>query len=546
MSSTQDDIWITDLAARAVGAPVSSSNVEGCWRSVPYRLEHCEGISLACNAQTHPDPVTIKLGVTGRYGIHLITKYPIVGNFDLRVRLSGDLCFESLEGGLNRAGNEYPEWWDAVEIYWKDAELDGQDLVLAPLPETWLWAVRLEPAVRTEPRETVHPYVFTDDGATPWLRIHTRKEDILEREALIPEDTCAKILIYSGAEFDVCGYPTEVGTVVGSSDDTPTNEYGANVSHNMKFYRDHEWNPLLLVKDYAKSRDWEFHVYVRLRALSGVYPLDGVFDSRFFMDHPEFHMRDKEGTHICGVSYAYPEVREHVLALFEEMLSFGVDGLVLCFVRGCPMVLYEPIMVKGFRDRYGMDPRELADTDERWLDYCAEINTDFMRQVKSLAGPGQRISGFIHGTRELNRRWAMDIPRWVREGLIDDCFIIGHIYDEHDYHWDAGPDQLDFEWFQNLPGRERVRLFPMLYPWDYLKEDPESYQKAFWSWLDAGADGYGVWDAGGDLAYEHRFLWKLGLADREPYEQRSRLTNRYLIKEINGFRHDRYSVLESW
>lgn len=548
MGSSRTDIWITDLASSVINGKVSPRNVRDYWRSIPYRLKEFGGASLAYSPCAHPGPITLRLGVSGIYKIHLVTKYPIVGKFGLRVKLTGDLCFESLDVDLKRDGNEYPEWWVAVEIFWKEADLSGQDIVIAGISETWLWAIRLEP-VKKEPiyRKIIHPYVFTDDGDMIGIGQHTRKEDLIEREALIPEDTCAKILIYSGINFDVCTYPTRVGTIVGASGDTPTHEYSANIVRNMEFYAEKGLDPLAVIRDYARGRGWEFHVYVRLRALSGVYPHDGIFDSRFFMEHPEYHLLDKEGRHVCGMSYAYPEVREHALALYKEILSYGVDSLCLCFVRGCPLVLYEPIMVKGFQERYGIDPRKLEDTDERWLSYCAEVNTDFMRQVKALAGSKQRISGLIHGTRALNRRWGMDIPLWIQEGLIDDCYIIGHIYDEHDYHWDAGPEQIEYEWFQNLPGREKVRLFPMLYPWDYLMKDPAGYQKAFWSWLDQGADGYGIWDGNGHLPYEYReLLWNIGFEQRKPYAKKTRLTNRYIIREINGFRHDRYSVLESW
>ena len=552
MATTHDEIWITDLAECAEG-PVADQNRKGCWRSIPYRVhvpqrdEDLSGVSLAANAQTAPSPIVLRLGVEGTYRVFFLTKYPIVGNFTLRVRLSGEPCSETLTVKLNRDGNEYPEWWDAVEIYWKDAALGGNDIVLAPLGETWLWAIRLVPAESARSRpEVAVPYVFTDDGDMMWTERHTRKEDILEREVLIGDDTCAGICVYSGINFDVCNYQTRVGTIAGSSGQHPTNASTANLVHNMRFYSDSGLDPFALVRDYVKERGWEFHVYVRLRPVSGVYPLDGVLDSKYFLDHPEFHLLDKQGTHVCGLSYAYPQVREHLLALYREILGYGVDGLVLCFVRGSPLVLYEPIMVDGFQKKYGVDPRKLEDTDDRWLDFCAEINTDFMREVKSLAGPGQRISGLIHGTPELNRRWAIDVPRWVREGLIDDCYIIGHIYDEHDFHWDAGPEQIDYPWFQNLPGRERVRLFPMLYDWDCLERDPQGYQNAFWSWIDAGADGYGIWDGNGHMAYEYRYLWRTGFRKRLPYAPESRLKNRYPIREINRFRHDRYSVLESW
>ncbi len=52
-----------------------------------------------------------------------------------------------------------------------------------------------------------------------------------------------------------------------------------------------------------------------------------------------------------------------MIDLIKEILEYRPDGISLCFVRGVPMVLYEPIMVDGFKKKYGLDPRDLPETD---------------------------------------------------------------------------------------------------------------------------------------------------------------------------------------
>ena len=59
------------------------------------------------------------------------------------------------------------------------------------------------------------------------------------------------------------------------------------------------------------------------------------------------------------MAYSYPAVREFVIAVLREIAERPVDGVCLLFNRRMPLVEYEPPVVEGFQQEYGLDPREL-------------------------------------------------------------------------------------------------------------------------------------------------------------------------------------------
>ena len=114
-----------------------------------------------------------------------------------------------------------------------------------------------------------------------------------------------------------------------------------------------------------------------MEAFYAQYPFDRI-RSKFFLDHPEYHCFDREGQRVGRLSYAYPEVQEHILSLISEIADYDPDGVCLAFIRGVPLVLYEPIMVEAFREKHRIDPRALDESDARWLEYQAEVITPFL------------------------------------------------------------------------------------------------------------------------------------------------------------------------
>ena len=561
--AARTEVLLTDLS-KLVDADRLSHADRNAWRALPYECERFSGVMLGEGGGPDFKPITLRLGREGLYRIH-VGLYGGYGLPVLQLRLSGDEAAETLEvpPALLRGGRVHESSSTVYEAEWKDADLTGRDLILEsahghgefPAALAFLRlepidAVGAEPAPAAEPepasgidptRKVAYPLAVTEDGHGIFgAFVQEQPEDLLKPFDRVPEGSCLRMLLWGNGEADICNYPTKVGNEREHSGfrDGWYQRWNANVER----WKQDGWNSMQVVCDYARKRGWELQVYIRMEAFKSPFPFDRMVRSDFFEAHPEYHCLDRHGERIVRLSYAYPEVQEHMLALFKEISEYGPNGVCLCFIRGVPLVAYEPIMVEGFMKKYGVDPRQLGETDRRWLDYQGEVLTAFVAKVKKILKPDQRLSAIVPGNRFDCEKWGLDVAAWVKAGIIDDLFPTGQIFSDFDVHLD-GPENLDFRYFNHLAGREKIRLMPMLYPWTKFNQDYEGWRADIRSFLEQGADGYVSWDSLGsvsrigDLGYE-----RIG-PDKRP-KPRSRDPRKIVLKTLQGFRMDRYHYFE--
>ncbi len=140
------------------------------------------------------------------------------------------------------------------------------------------------------------------------------------------------------------------------------------------------------------------------------------------------------------LSMTYPEVIDYRLALIGEVLDMGLDGL---FLVTCFGVGYEKPSIERFKQKYGMDPHDIPETDPRWLEHQRFYFTDFFRKVRELIRQKEKNAGrkieFIvegqggipgHGLQEPEigmktvPKWAampdyIDVETLAREKIVD-------------------------------------------------------------------------------------------------------------------------------
>ena len=547
---------LTHLDRHVIAGAVGPKEAPGQWRCVPYRTDGFEGVLLGCGEATRPGPVTLRLGVTGLHRIWLGLHAPFSGGH-VRVRLTDDLCCQAF-AAPDHSVIEPPVMH---EMFWKEVDLSGQDLVLEavhyrgrPLPGA-LAFVRLEPIDKEdEPAnpDVWRPLVVTNDGSGVFRSMpHHRPEDLLEQFEAIPDSSCMRVLLWGNGDADNCNYPTQVGSpMYGNGAESFFEDVNSSGVPNMRRWREEGWDSLKVVRDYTRRRGWELHVYIRMEAFADAYPVDGMIGSEFFWAHPEWWCLGREGSRVNRLSYAYPEVQDHMLDLMREILSYEPEGLCLCLIRGIPVVLYESIMVEGFRREHGEDPRCIDELDPRWLDYQASVFTQFVRRVRAAMGADRRLSVMTPGCEPDLRRWGLDVATWVREGMVDDVYPVGQRFNACNTHYDS-PDALDCDYFQALDGRERIRLIPCLYPWQLFNADLPAWRELMRSFLDRGADGYCVWDgAASDYhrpgASRHAAIGDIGYADwaGPGHVSEAPPCRKVNVLELNGFRVDYYGTHE--
>ena len=562
----RQEMLIKDPAERVIDGKVSTDGKKGYWNLYDYELEGVgAGRAIACYC-SNPGELTIRLGASGRCRISFITQYN-----DVRAKLTGDDDFttctpvhvaldpEELKKGLLRGSQEASDsvkegWCDVEEVVWREDDLTGKDLVIDDAAQTCVMAIRVTPVVKeTDNPEASWPIAVTVDSGLFSAKRHMTPDDLFEIPELIPQDSnVRKLFVQVGCGDLWLSSFTSVGTEFGEYGGPVERKGEANMIENLRQY--HQWgvNPMNALAEYAHRRGWELHVYVRLRGASTLFPpyvpvLHPMTVSKFCGEHPEYSLQDRNGTRVEGFSVAYPEVRQHLCKLYAELAGYGVDGVNLCFIRGCPVVLYEPAMVECFVSKHRRDPRRLRDDDPEWLDYKAEVVNTWMREIKAAHGIDCKLSAMVNGTPELNRRFGLDIATWVKEGIVSDLIITGQRHDKYGIGSHGWPEDLEYDYFQDLPGRDKVQLWPMFYPWQQFDAEPERFYAALQSYVHAGADGYALWDGPAmHMLTADNPMSDLAKVPSRSDQSQDRLLGKHEVISWCGYRWNRHSPMEGW
>ncbi len=221
---------------------------------------------------------------------------------------------------------------------------------------------------------------------------------------------------------------------------------------------------------YGHSIGLEVHAWLSINEDDHGYGLT----SRFTRDHPHTRWVRRDGTsYRSQQSFAFPEVRAYKLALLHEILAYGPDGVFLDWIRtgdvrdnpqtdaeGVANHGYEAPNVRRFTARYGLDPHDVPNGDERWVAVRSEPQTAFMREAHAItehADPSMLVSVMVHNPWGYRgsptdtpydgnlRGLLLDVSTWAREGLMDEAVAAG-------YYREGGDAELAYRALQNETG----------------------------------------------------------------------------------------------
>lgn len=407
---------------------ISQKRTEEQWQRLPYEIENVKGEMLLAGECTSPKPLTLRLNVTGWHKVFLCFINMRSDNY-VYFKLTDDLAYH----GIRNFAQNSPHTWCttefAHEVYWKCADMTGQDLIIDKPHDTKgniacvAW-VKLVPMTEDE----IKRYQSIKSGKdNRCVHFHTDtdrnyEDGIDSDEALLDQETQL-----GGSDIGECSIeiPLDLDGVL-DLDYVPISKM--NRLYDKKYIEFYKKKDEIYQKRIDMLHKFEIKAYaaIRMSMCSFHTPSDmHTYKMCFAEEHPEYYciMRDKSVANIC--SYAYPEVREHVIDWCRKSMSYGFDGVTLMLIRGLH-IAFEPPVIKRFNELYpDIDPFTLPMKDERLNGVWCEFMTQFMRELKA-ALPDIRINVLLGYSPDTVHNEGLDVKTWAKEGLIDSV-LQGHM-----------------------------------------------------------------------------------------------------------------------
>ena len=431
-----DELLITDmrcaLPAEAwtdSGASVDRQELSqqpvGKWQALPYRSRLYDGYMLRT---VHADaaPLRIPLGRSGWHALYLVIAHAAGGDTHIEARLTGDEqwrlvadanCSYVPDESLGTRGRLCEEPWLLADLTGRDLEIrfGGWNRGRNVGGHAALYAVRTVPlcaeaAVTAATRRHRSLVLFAND---------------------MPPFFSAR---FAAHEWDVACYNNAVlgGAKGFSYPSTVLNPSPADAwmlpPHRKALYNQSGNDPLRQCIDKAHQIGKRFWMSLRPQGwVHAIPPYDQLWRSSFFVSRPEYRCLEANGTPLSTLSVTFPAVRAQIQAMFEEVLDRGADGITILFARGFALTRYEEPVRARFRELYGLEAREIPDTDSRLRKVWAEFITVWIRELRAMLdakGPTalvKRRELIVQGgpCLEWNLAYGIDVEAWAKEGLVD-------------------------------------------------------------------------------------------------------------------------------
>ena len=507
--------YLTDLSRCKPQAALARKAKKSCWQLVPYETVAARPKSgtMICAASFIDAPdVTLPLNVRGWHAVYVGFWNPHFvydGGTTVKVKLNDDPCFTRI-----------PEPKPVVDLHgtyikealFKTADLTGRTLQFGKVhgpfaKKAYIAYVKLVPLTDQQvtdlkadrARKETRVLQANIDGLSYfWSNEYRTREHIMELIEPYRYSDVEKV-IWAVAYGDLTNYRSKVGTYWARQREvpitSPSNSYlvGEKAAYDsLRSLAAKGIIPQAVAAKHAHAMGLKFDAMFRLSMLGSI-PLTRGGGS-FIKTHPQFSKVTKDGTTIQSGSYAFPEVRNFVVAIIRETAeNFDIDGVNLCFIRGPEFMAYEQPVLDDFRKEYNEDGRKVAFDDPRMRKIRCRYLNAFVGDVrKALDKVGKRkgkkleLSAGIFGDPGKNLNHGMDAKHWIKQGWLDS--VISY----------AGPLN---------PGLiATAKAHKCKYIFGAIAATASDYAKGWhYSRQSLGVDGFAIWDT--DTVQDSRTLW---------------------------------------
>jgi len=443
-------IYLTDMDRCVPGSSLAPDAAHRKWRVFDYQSDPLSGRLIIAGGETEAPPVRFPLGVLRGWHAVSIGAWRLKDWYlhdmppQLLVRLSGEETFSILRLPTRPAPSDLVNGWhdwtggeELSECFWKIVDLSNRDLELGQ--PSWIETGR-DGSQITRCAATNAAYVklvpLTDaevsahraDSGQASVPLYAHN-DVMMTRSKTPEELCRHLepfgdsdftrIYWEGAMGDLSYYfQTRNRTPEAPGREDFFNAFGREEAVSWQRWRAMGIDPLQVVAEATRARGLEFHVCHRFGGFR-LAPVHDYWDhgDSLYKLHPEWHGRDRAGNATPRLSFAFPEVRQHVIDTYREMVPYGIDGICLLYNRRHPLVEYEQPLIDGFREQHGSDPRQLEPDDPTWLRYRAGVLTAFTRELHDALGVP--ITAIVMSNEQENLANGLDPRGWVEAGLID-------------------------------------------------------------------------------------------------------------------------------
>ncbi|MGD9562438.1 MAG: hypothetical protein AB7F88_09500 [Pyrinomonadaceae bacterium] len=484
------------------------------WKVLEYETKDgLKGKCISSLPDTGAPDVTLQLNAKGWYAVYVglggMGRFAFGQESEARLKLANDAAFQHRRYTGARD--------DIEEVFFKAADLTGQSLHIAQMR----MRAKMDLRPDVNPRHTVVMYVklvpLTDaevdrikkDRQDPskkkliatldafsWIHQNfpTTKEEFLE-DFEHYRDSDFGTLSWQIIGGGLVNFPSKYGTIPGELAEVPARTGDGYVTESIKQFIERGENHTKLAIEAARSMNKKIFIGFRAQSWQAPPAFEDYFTTRFYRQHPEYRAYDRDGTPAMRMSYAVPQVRKHIYGILREVLAYQPDGIEIIYFRGLPLMLWEDAFSDRFRQKYGADARQVAEDDPRLYELRGEIMTGFMREVRKLLddvqkGQGRKqryelMASVVH-TENDNKKYGLDVERWVKEGLIDKISIFPAAF-----HTDTSKP-VDMAWFKRITKGTGTEVYPLMIGWRM-----SSYEEAIANakeYYAKGAAGLLFWD----------------------------------------------------
>lgn len=431
MRKKPNEVLIADIPNRVVGGFKPAKGVGRGWVKVDYETKDFSGVGVSTGFDSKAPELVIDLGLEGDWVLYLG-----VGWADsIRVWLDGEE--NSLRDIICQHGGTAFQ-----ECRLHKADLTGRKLHIAPIPveryraqdpHAFLGYIR---AVKTDyapkPTKASRTAVGSIDGYS-WIAVYGLSCARDVGLAFSPyRDSDVYRVLYNPIGADVTGnHMTKVGTTAPFDTVHAYRQCDRQYALNTKRILESGEDILAAAATAAKEVGVELHFYIRPEAFYCPFPNDHIFTSQFLLKNPQWRCKDEFGEEVLRMSYAYPEVREHMLAYIEELMGYNPGGICFAFSRSMPMMICEEPVLAAYEAKHGRRPKLPEEVDSPELVAVRqEILTGYI--VKLAAFLKKRKAVFtciVDANHERNHLMGLNLEDMLAKGLVESVYVAGKCLD---------------------------------------------------------------------------------------------------------------------